>query len=67
MNDLDKVKHLIEHWIEHEQEHAADYEAWAAKIREIEDGQEIASTLREAAQKLRDSVECLNRLNIHHH
>lgn len=66
MNDLEKVRHLIEHWIEHEREHAADYEAWAVKIQSLEDGTEIAATLREAAKKLRESVECLIKLSPHH-
>lgn len=66
MNDLDKVKHLVEHWVEHEQEHAADYEEWAEKIQDINGGREIADTLREAARKLRESVECLVKLNLHH-
>jgi hypothetical protein len=66
MDDLAKVQHLIEHWIEHEQEHAADFEAWAGKIQHLEGGAEIATTLKEAAQKLRDAVECLVKLNAHH-
>jgi hypothetical protein len=65
MNDLEKVKHLIAHWIEHEQEHAADYEAWAGKIQHLEEGAKIAPALREAAQKLRESVECLVKLSPH--
>jgi hypothetical protein len=67
MNDLEKVQHLIEHWIEHEQEHAADYEAWAEKIKDLEDGKDIADTLKSAAQKLRESVDCLVALRAHHH
>jgi len=66
MNDLEKVRHLVEHWIEHEQEHAADYEAWAGKIQHLEDGAEIAAALQEAAQKLRESVDCLKKLKAHH-
>jgi hypothetical protein len=65
MDDLGKVRHLIEHWIEHEQEHAADYEAWAGKIQPLEDGEEIAAALREAATKLREAVECLVKLSSH--
>jgi hypothetical protein len=66
MNDLEKVQHLIEHWIEHEQEHAADYEAWAEKMEHLDGGEEIATALKEAAQKLRESVECLIKLDAHH-
>jgi hypothetical protein len=66
MNDLAKVKHLMEHWIEHEREHAAAYEEWAEKIQHVENGEEIAAALREAAQKLYESVECLIKLSSHH-
>lgn len=66
MNDLEKVRHLVAHWIEHEQEHAADYEAWAGKIQHLEDGAEIAVALKEAAKKLRESVEFLVKLSPHH-
>jgi NDP-sugar pyrophosphorylase family protein len=65
MNDLGKVKHLIEHWIEHEREHAAAYEEWAEKIRHVENGEETAAALRKAAQKLYESVECLVKITPH--
>jgi hypothetical protein len=65
MTDLGKVKHLIQHWIEHEREHAADYEEWAEKIGHVENGKEVAAALREAAQKLYESVECLIKINSH--
>ena len=62
MNDLTKVKHMIEHWIEHEQQHIAEYEQWAKKIQDHKGGAKTASAIREAAGKLHDSVEILMKL-----
>jgi len=63
MDDLTKVKHLIEHWIEHERQHIAEYEEWAKKIQNQKGGAKTASVLLEAAGKLHDSVEILMRLS----
>ncbi len=35
MNDLDKLKHLIEHWKEHNKEHARTYREWAGKAASL--------------------------------
>jgi hypothetical protein len=52
MDDLVKLKHLIDHWAEHNGEHAATYEEWAAKA-EAAGRQELSSTLRELAEGTR--------------
>ncbi|MBI4844227.1 MAG: hypothetical protein HY809_07910 [Nitrospirae bacterium] len=35
MNDLDKLKHLLEHWIEHNDAHTHTYKEWAAKAEAL--------------------------------
>lgn len=63
MDDLTKVKHMIEHWIEHEQKHIAEYEQWAKKIQDRNGGAQTAAALREAAGKLDDAVGILMKLS----
>lgn len=31
MNDLEKIRHLIEHWIEHNKAHVETYHGWASR------------------------------------
>lgn len=33
MNDLEKLKHLLDHWLEHNEEHAKTYLEWAKKAK----------------------------------
>ncbi len=63
MDNLEKIKHLIEHWIEHEQLHIAEYEEWAKKIGKHEDGSQKAAAILRAAGKLNEAVEILTQLS----
>jgi hypothetical protein len=50
MDDLQKLKHLIEHWKEHNEEHAQTYLEWSKKA----DGagkDELAAVLRKLAEE----------------
>lgn len=48
MNDMIKLKHLLEHWIEHNEEHVNTYRDWAGKA--LQAGKpELAEVLREIA------------------
>ncbi len=60
MDDLTKLRHLIKHWIEHTEEHAKEFENWAKKIENFEDGKEIAETLRKAKTKLEEIIVLLS-------
>jgi hypothetical protein len=35
MNDLEKLKHLIDHWIEHNNAHVKTYSEWALKAESL--------------------------------
>jgi len=48
MEDMSKLKHLIEHWVEHNEEHAQNYLNWAAKATDM-DRPELAAALKELA------------------
>ena len=48
MDNIDKLKHLLEHWIEHNEEHAANYLLWADKAKDFEKP-ELEAILREIA------------------
>ena len=48
MDDINKLKHLIEHWLEHNEEHAATYIDWAAKAKGL-DKPELEAILKEIA------------------
>lgn len=52
MDDLNKLKHLLEHWIEHNEEHASTYADWAAKAREM-GRPELEAVLKEIAGETR--------------
>jgi hypothetical protein len=45
MDDLQKLKHLIEHWKEHNEEHAQTYLEWSKKADGAGRG-ELASSLK---------------------
>lgn len=55
MEDMHKLKHLIEHWAEHNDEHAESYLNWAEKAAGM-GKPELEAALRELAgetQRLR--------------
>lgn len=35
MNELEKLKHLLEHWIEHNDAHVKTYSEWAVKTADM--------------------------------
>jgi hypothetical protein len=49
MDDLQKLKHLIEHWKEHNEEHARTYLEWSQKADGAGEG-ELAAVLRELSE-----------------
>lgn len=44
MDELDKLKVLLEHWIEHNIEHAREYKRWAEKA-EVSNRKDLAKVL----------------------
>lgn len=52
MEDMEKLKHLIEHWMEHNVEHEKTYLDWAGRAEEA--GKPVlAETLRQIADETR--------------
>jgi hypothetical protein len=49
MDDLQKLRHLIEHWKEHNEEHAQTYLEWSKKADGAGKG-ELAAVLRKLAE-----------------
>ena len=50
MEDMGKLRHLLEHWIEHNEEHERNYAAWADKA--LAAGKpELAEVLKEMANE----------------
>ncbi|MBI4698464.1 MAG: hypothetical protein HY758_06015 [Nitrospirae bacterium] len=49
MNELDKLKHLIEHWMEHNEDHVKTYAEWALKAESM-GKKELSAVLREIAE-----------------
>ncbi len=50
MDDLEKLKHLIEHWAEHNDEHAKTYLEWSERIGET-GKKELSGVLREISEE----------------
>ncbi len=50
MENVDKLRVLLQHWIEHNQGHAADFEKWQ-KIMANEDQPAIAEDIANAIKK----------------
>ena len=50
MDDVSKLKHLLEHWAEHNTEHARTYLDWAKKADALGKA-ELAGILREIAKE----------------
>jgi len=58
LEELHKLKHLIDHWIEHNDGHMESYESWAQKAAEMgKPGLEAAlNEVLEGTKKVRESV-----------
>ena len=54
MNDIEKLKHLLEHWSEHNAEHAETYLEWAKKADQQgrKDLHGVLSEIAEGTRKL---------------
>jgi len=53
MNDIEKLRHLLEHWSEHNIDHAKNYAEWAEKAKALGRG-ELAGVLARIAEETRD-------------
>lgn len=49
MDDMAKLKHLLEHWAEHNEEHVKTYLEWAEKAEALGD-KELYEILKEIAE-----------------
>ena len=56
MEDIGKLKKLIEHWSEHNIEHAETYEEWAIKAKEM-GREDLYKILNDIASKTRGIEE----------
>ncbi len=61
MDEMERLKVMVSHWIEHGREHAKTYEEWAERFKDVEGGRYYRA-LRLAAEKLYESVECLDSI-----
>ena len=50
MQDIERLKHLLEHWAEHNSEHAETYQEWSRKAGVIGRA-ELAGILKEIAEE----------------
>lgn len=50
MNDIEKLRHLIEHWSEHNQDHVKTYQEWADKAGAL-GKDKLAETLNQIADR----------------
>jgi rubrerythrin len=53
MNDIEKLKHLLEHWIEHNNAHVNTYGEWASKAESLGE-KELSDILRQIAGESRN-------------
>ncbi|MDO8785055.1 MAG: hypothetical protein Q7J12_02445 [Syntrophales bacterium] len=59
MNELEKLKVLLQHWMEHNTEHADNYKVWAGKASSL-GNEELSKTLLrlyEETRKLNELFE----------
>jgi len=53
MEDIDKLRHLMEHWIEHNAEHEKTYADWASKALKA-GNPELSEILKDIAAATRN-------------
>jgi len=58
MNDIEKLKHLLEHWIEHNEAHVKTYNEWAVRLDRIIPAEEGELSKAEKAETVK-----LNKLS----
>lgn len=56
MDDLKKLRHLIEHWVEHNEEHSQAYLEWAGRADDM-GKKELSDVLRQIAFETRKMRE----------
>ena len=60
MDDLKKeLLTLIDYWVKHNREHGQEFQEWAEKAKPL--GNEIAQSLSEAADKMAEANNCLEK------
>jgi len=65
VNEIEKLRHLIEHWLEHNEEHAKVYEEWAQRAESFGKPQtarllkDIASGTRAIDKLLKEAKKSL--------
>ena len=60
MNDTrGKLNSLLSYWLEHNREHGAEFREWADRI--AADQRDVAGQLRQAADKMAEADECLEK------
>ena len=60
MNDIQEKLHtLVDYWIEHNREHEQEFRDWADKAASL--SSEVAQQLQEAAAKMADASNCLEK------
>lgn len=57
MQDMAKLKHLLEHWMEHNQEHAKTYLEWAEKA-----GNSGNSELKEILKEIAENTMRMDKI-----
>lgn len=50
MQDIERLKHLLEHWSEHNSEHAETYREWSKKA-DLSGRPELSGILKEIAEE----------------
>ncbi len=60
MNDLDKLRHLIEHWAEHNSGHSDTYLEWSSKA-EAAGREDVSKLLKELSAGTLQLNELLRR------
>ncbi len=57
MDDIEKLKKLLQHWLEHNNGHTETYRIWADKISDNEKLSEILKRLYNASKGLNSLLE----------
>ena len=60
MSDVkDELRTMIDYWMEHNREHGQEFDEWAEKAKPL--GSEVAQSLAEAADKMAEVNNCLEK------
>lgn len=68
MDEVEKLKHLLNHWIEHNEEHGKEFRDWANKATVL-GKTAVSADIMEAVQHLEEANKSLSKasdsLNLH--